>query len=103
MPEVEELEPQPDLVWDDQVPGLCVRVYSKGSQSFLFVYRLNDRQQFIRIGKTPMWSITAARDKAKYFRSIVDQGDDPSRYNRERDKVGPVENIIQYIAEHLRK
>jgi hypothetical protein len=103
MPEVEELEAQPDLVWDDQVPGLCVRVYSNGSQSFLFVYRLNDRQQFIRIGKTPTWSFEAARDKAKYFRSIVDRGDDPAKYNRERDKVGAVENVIQYIAEHLRK
>jgi hypothetical protein len=103
MPEVEELGPQPDLVWDDQVRGLCVRVFGNGSQSFLFVYHLNDRQHFIRIGKTPTWSIEAARDKAKYFRSIIDQGDDPARYNRERDKVGPVETVIQYIAEHLRK
>jgi hypothetical protein len=31
MTEVEETEPQPNLVWDDQVRGLCVRVYGDGS------------------------------------------------------------------------
>jgi hypothetical protein len=34
MAEVEEPEPRPDLIWDDQVRGLCVRVYSNGSQSY---------------------------------------------------------------------
>ena len=100
MAEVEEPEPRPDLVWDDQARGLCVRVYGNGSQSFFFVYRINDRQHFIRIGKTPVWSIETARDKAKHFRSIVDQGGDPASG---RDKVQHVENIIQYIAEHLQK
>ena len=74
MPEVEETDPQPDLVWDDQVRSLCVRIYGDGSQSFLFVYRINDCQRFIRIGKTPVWSLEAARDRAKSLRSIVDQG-----------------------------
>jgi len=100
MAEVEEPEPRPDLVWDDQARGLCVRVYGSGSQSFFFVYRINDRQHFIRIGKTPVWSIETARDKAKYFRSIVDQGGDPASG---RDKVQHVENIIQHIAEYLQK
>jgi hypothetical protein len=28
------------LVWDDEVPGLCVRVYGNGAKSFIFIYRL---------------------------------------------------------------
>jgi hypothetical protein len=103
MTEVEETEPQPNLVWDDQVRGLCVRVYGDGSQSFLFVYRINDRQHFIRIGKTPVWSLEAARDRAKSLRSVVEEGGDPASYHRERDNVQAVENVIQYIAEQLRK
>jgi hypothetical protein len=52
MAEVEGPELRPDLVWDDQVRGLCVRVYSNGSQSFLFVYRVNDRQSVsLRYGR----------------------------------------------------
>jgi hypothetical protein len=63
MAEVEEAEPQPDLVWDDQVRGLCVRIFGNGSKSFFFVYRINDRQRFIRIGRTPVWSLEAAQKR----------------------------------------
>jgi hypothetical protein len=85
-----------------KVRGLCVRVYGDGAKSFVFVYRTDDRQRFLRIGKTPMWSLEAARERAKELRAVVDQGRDPASYNRERGSVGPVENIIRYIAEHLR-
>jgi hypothetical protein len=99
--EVTDAQPRPDLMWDKEVPGLCVRAYGNGSKSFIFVYRVADRQHFIRIGKTPMWSLEAARNWAKELRGVVDQGGDPETYNRERHKVGPVENVIQYIAEQL--
>jgi hypothetical protein len=98
--EVAETETRPDLLWDDQVRGLCVRVYRDGSKSFIFVYRIDHRQQFTRIGKTPVWSLEAARDRAKKLASILNQGDDPARYQKVNN-VAPVENIIQYIAESL--
>ncbi len=99
--EVAETETRPDLVWDKEAPGLCVRVHGNGAKSFLFVYRIGDRQRFLRIGKTPMWSLAAARNWAKELRAIVDRGGDPEGYNRERQKVEPVENVIRYIAEQL--
>jgi Arm domain-containing DNA-binding protein len=94
MAEVEEVEPQPDLIWDDQVRGLCVRIYGNGSQSFFFVYRINDRQRFIRIGKTPVWSLEAARKRARKLRAVADEGHDPA------SRVDPVENVMRHIAEH---
>ena len=99
--ELAETETRPDLVWDKEAPGLCARVHGNGGKSFLFVYRIGDRQRFLRIGKTPMWSLAAARNWAKELRAIVDQGGDPEGYNRERQKVEPVENVIRYIAEQL--
>jgi hypothetical protein len=30
----------------------------------------------------------------------VDRGDDPESYNRERQKIKPVESFIQFITEH---
>jgi hypothetical protein len=99
--EAAETKTGPDLIWDKEAPGLCVRVHGNGAQSFLFVYRVTDRQRFIRIGKSPMWSLEAARDWAKELRGVVEQGGDPESYNRERHKLGPVENVIQYIAEQL--
>ena len=99
--EAEQTERRPDLVWDAEARGLCVRVYGDDSKSFIFMYRTDDRQRFLRIGNTPMCSLEAARERAKELRAVVDQGRDPASYNRERGSVGPVENIIRYIAEHL--
>jgi hypothetical protein len=93
-------ETRPDLVWDNETRGLCVRVSGDGSQSFIFVYRIDDRQHFIRIGKTPIWSLEAARDRAKKLRAILNQGNDPARYQKQNN-VAPVEYVIRYIAEHL--
>ena len=63
-----------DLLWDDEVRGLCLRVYGDDSQSFIFLYRLSGRQRFIRIGRSPEWSLETARIRAQELRSIVDQG-----------------------------
>jgi Arm DNA-binding domain len=68
------LRAEEDLLPDDEVRGLCVRVYRDGSQSFIFLYRLSGRQRFIRIGRSPRWSLGTARIKAQELRSIVDQG-----------------------------
>jgi hypothetical protein len=97
--EVAETGTRPDLVWDDEVPGLCVRVHGNGEKSFIFVYRRDNRQHFVRIGATPRWSLEGARRWAKELRSAVDQGHDPQLYNREPQKIEPVESFIQLIAE----
>ncbi len=99
--EVADTERRPDLVWDAEARPLCVRVYGDGVKSFIVVYCINDRQHFIRIGATPVWSLEAARDKAKKLRSILNQGDDPARYHKQNN-VAPVENVIRYITEQLR-
>jgi Arm domain-containing DNA-binding protein len=100
-------EMRPDLVWDNEAPGLCVRVHGDGEKSFIFVYRRDNRQRFVRIGITPRWSREGARRWAKELRSAVDRGDDPEHYNRERQeianrerqKIKPVESFIRLIAE----
>jgi hypothetical protein len=109
--EIVETGTRPDLVWDNEAPGLCVRVHGNGEKSFIFVYRVDARQRFVRIGKSPMRSLEAARKRAKELRAVIDQGGDPRIYNQERDErrpinnatnnVRPVEDVIRYIAEQL--
>jgi hypothetical protein len=89
------------LIWDDEARGLCIRVYPNGSQSFIFVYRINDRQRFIRIGGSPRWSLEAARIRANGLRSIIEQGRDPAGDKREDSEIGPVEDLMRYIADEL--
>jgi len=72
--EVAETDARPDLVWDKEVLGLCVRVYGDGSKSFTLVYRVGDRQRFVRIGKTPLWSLETARIRVKeLWSSLLDE------------------------------
>jgi Arm domain-containing DNA-binding protein len=95
-----EAEPCPDLIWDDEAPGLCVRVYGNGSKSFIFVYRFKDQQRFTRIGRTPEWSLQAARVRAKELRSMIDQGRDPAGEKHEPKDPTPVAELMQFLAEH---
>jgi hypothetical protein len=99
---VVETEKRPDLIWDDEARGLCIRVYGDGAKSFIFVYRIEDRQSFIRIGRSPRWSLEGVRTRAKELRSIVDQGRDPAGEKLEDSKIAPVENLIRYIAEQMK-
>jgi hypothetical protein len=81
---------RPDLIWDDEARGLCLRVYGDDSKSFIFVYRIGDRQRFIRIGTSPPWSLEAARARAKELRPIVDQGRDPAAGENRGREIPPV-------------
>jgi hypothetical protein len=99
--EIIETTARADLVWDDQARGLCLRSYGDGAKSFIFVYRIGDHQRFIRIGKSPVWSLGAARTRAKKLASMVDQGRDPAQEKPEREIIPPVESLIEYIAENL--
>jgi hypothetical protein len=93
---------QPDLIWDDEARGLCLRLYGDGAKSFIFVYCNDGHQRFIRIGRSPVWSLEAARVKAKELRSIVDQGHDPRLTKcRESDETPPVERLIRYITKYV--
>ena len=93
---------RPDLIWDDEARGLCVRVYPDGSNTFIFLYHINGRQRFIRIGCSPALSLKAARTRAGELRRIIDDGRDPAaREDRGRQIIPPVEDLMQYIAENL--
>jgi hypothetical protein len=94
-----EVETRPDLIWDDEARGLCVRVCSDASKSFIFVYRIGYRQRFIRIGGSPKWSLEAARARAKELRRIVDQGRDPAADEGDHPGIARVEEFLRYISD----
>jgi hypothetical protein len=81
--EVAATETRPDLVWDNEAPGLCIRLHGNGERSFIFVYRRDSRQRFVRIGTTARWSLEQARNWTNQLRSALDRGHDPEQYNRE--------------------
>jgi integrase len=92
--------------WDNdpKVTGFGVRVYAGGSKSFFVNYRIDGRERRHTIGSFPRWSVTAARDRAKELRTLIDQGHDPAGQKRERREAPTVQDLIdRYIADHLKK
>lgn len=92
---------RPDLIWDDEARGLCVRVYPDGSNSFIFLYHINGRQRFIRLGCSPGLSLKAARTMAGELRRIVDEGRDPVGDERDRRWFTSFEKFLRHTAEHV--
>jgi len=98
---VTELSVRADLLWDEAVRGLCLRVHGDGSKSFIFIYCIDGHQRFIRVGRSPEWSLEAARVRAQELRSIVDQGHDPRLNERcQQSEAAPVEGLTRYVAQH---
>jgi integrase len=90
--------------WDNdpKVTGFGARVYAGGSKSFFLNYRIDGRERRYTIGSFPRWSVTAARERAKELRTLVDQGHDPAGQKRERREAPTVQDLInRYIEEHL--
>ena|ERR1700687_2145700 len=100
--DIAEITTRSDLIWDPEARGLCIRVYPDRSQLFIFVYRINDRQRFIRIGRSPRWSLEVARIRVNEYRSIIDQGRDPAGEKRDDSDIAPIEDLMRYIAEELK-
>ncbi|MFY9836066.1 MAG: Arm DNA-binding domain-containing protein [Xanthobacteraceae bacterium] len=90
-----------DLIWDDEARGLCVRVYPDGAKSFIFLYHINGRQHFIRIGCSPGLSLKAARNRARELRRIVDEGCDPVGNERDRRWITSFEKFLRHVAKHV--
>jgi integrase len=90
--------------WDDdpKVRGFGIRVYAGGARSFFLNYRIDGRERRYTIGAFPAWSASAARERAKELRKLIEQGHDPTLDKRERREAPTVLHLIdRYIEEHL--
>ncbi len=67
------------LIRDGEMPGLGLRLTANGTRSFTFTYTVNGRQRRLTVGPWPAWTATAARERAKELRRMVDRGEDPRR------------------------
>ena len=71
-------------VFDTEIRGLSIRVMPSGERSFVMDYRFAGRQRRMAIGRWPEWSVTAARERARELRRLIDEGTDPME---ERDTL----------------
>lgn len=77
---------------DGTVPGLTLSASKAGNTSWMLRYRTGGKQKETTIGQYPVWSIAAARERAKELRREVDQGVDVA-VEKKRQKLEAAEAV----------
>lgn len=87
------------IYWDDTVAGYGCRVTAAGARSYVFSYRVkgSGQQRLVTIGAASSWSASAARDKAKALRRLVDDGGDPRGDEEEQREAATVADLIKRV------
>jgi Arm DNA-binding domain len=91
------------IVWDGELSGFGARVSKNGVRSFVYNYCVKGAgtQRRMVIGKFPVWSVSAARSRAKELRKVIDAGGDPMG-EVAAHRAAPTVNELadRYLAEH---
>ena len=89
---------------DDEIRGLGIRVTAAGTNAFVLAYSVGGRERRMTLAGWPEWSATAARERAKELRRLIDQGIDPlaeKEHRREALTFADIttEYLTRYAAE----
>lgn len=92
------------FLWDDLIPGFGLRVTPKGVKAYVFMFRnWSGKQRMLTIGRTNVWSVSAARKRALGLRRSVDSGNDPLAKKDEFNKSDTMNILFErYLNEHSR-
>jgi hypothetical protein len=66
------------VIWDDDLPGVGLRVFVSGKRSYLLQYRSAGRSRRYTIGLHGVWTPETARQEAKVQLGRVAAGDNPA-------------------------
>ena len=88
---------------DPYIPGLYLRVSSKGNRSWCFMYRLKDgsrKQRRITFGRYPALGLAEARDKARPLYEQTQRGEDPAIFEaaKRREAARQRSNLFKTVA-----
>lgn len=87
-------------VWDRDLSGFCLRVYSTGRKVYAVKCRVQGRQRWLTIGEhgNP-WTPDEARDEAAKALLRARRGDDPTAERRLRDDLTVSQLVELYLTE----
>lgn len=84
--------PVPDkgrnVVYEEDIRGLCVRVYSTGKRSFFLRTYIQGHDKTMKIGDYPTWPVAAARKRAQELKQQIDRGEDP-KAKKQEERAAP--------------
>ena len=99
LPRIAAFNPKTEgYLWDEDMPRLAVRARPSGAKSFLFKGALNYQNIRLTIGSVDAWTIEAARDEARRYQRMIDEGKDPREVLREEGQAREAESAAKVAA-----
>ncbi|TXH33875.1 MAG: DUF4102 domain-containing protein [Burkholderiaceae bacterium] len=96
LPRIAAFKPKSEgFLWDEDAPQLAVRVRASGSKNFIFQSGLGYRDIRITIGSVDAWTIEAARDEARRYQRMIDEGKDPRDVLRQEVEARKAEEVAR--------
>jgi len=101
---VDSLQPseKPYTVWDPDMPGFGIRVWTSGTKVFTFKYTKCAEQHWITLGRYGVLTVDQARKKAQKIRLQILEGEDPHKKLAEQRNAPTVNELAQrFMEEHV--
>lgn len=104
LPRIAAFNPQGEgFLWDEEAPRLAVRVRPSGSKSFIFKGTLNYRDIRLTIGRVDAWTIEDAREEARRYQRMIDEGKDPREVLKQEEEARAAEESAAKAAKEAAK
>lgn len=88
------------IIWDEELPGFGLRVFTSGRRSYVLQYRQAGRSRRYTIGLHGIWMPETARREAKFLLGQVARGGNPAEERKlNREAITVKELCTRYLAD----